>query len=334
MHARSVGPRRWGMWLCLILLACATQSHSAMVARHDLNQRVDVLCVRFPDADGGDPGRTCSAWVDALNQMVGEWYEINSHGVTSFAFRLPSLHAGQALPPGGWIPATRKLSDVGGFYVEKVRDTDLVLPVVDPIVDFSQIDRLVIISKGISFFGQANPGGAPGSPYLGNVCLPVAEHNNEEQWMRPDGTPSWCRRVAVLLLSEGRFFDPNKAVDFADPVTGRIEAETGAIHELSHWLGLPDRYGSYVSVPQPRLIADWYSMMGLTHWDFGIAHWLGEERVELGFNYNGRSPLSLTVPSSGRFHVIPGFIPSNDPDEPLSDSSSPAGQRAVSGLYH
>lgn len=314
MELSDLRQSRQRLWLCLGLVlvwASLYQAESANAARvptKGLGQDVVVLCVQF---NGTPTHRTCQEWVQQLNNKVTPWFRENSHDVTSFDFRLPMIHGGQSLPQGGWFPVTITGND--GVFVNNI--SNHVLPTVDPIVDFSTTDRLLIVGSSDTFFGQATPGAGPQQPYLSHLAFPVAEHGQEERWVLDDGSEQWRRRMAVAMIWEGRFFDPNKTQDHLDPVTDLIESEAAAIHELSHWLGLPDRYGGYASVPTPRLIADLYSLMGLTRWWKANPHWLGEARSDLGFTYDHRTPLTLGVGSSRLVHLIPGFMPTRFANE-------------------
>lgn len=294
---------------CALALGLAASVHGARVPAKGPGQDVVVLCVKF-NADV--PGRTCSEWVQRLDDVVGTWYEENTHGVTSFDFRLPTTHAGMSLPADGWLPVT--LAPGQGVFVNNISDN--ILPAVDPTVDFSQTDRLLIVGSSQTFFGQAAGGSGPGQANLSHRAFLVDEHGDEEIWMLEDGTEERRRRMAVAMLWEGRFWDPNSNPGtFIDPATQMIESEAIAIHEISHWLGLPDRYGSFISFPNNLTIGDTYSLMGNTWWERAVAHWFGEARYDLGFLFNNRVPLNLTAGASGTYHLIPGFMPSNIANE-------------------
>lgn len=244
-----------------------------------LGQSVKVLCVKFSDRP--NIGRTCQQWVSRLNATAQIWYDNNSHSRTSFIFELPTIHAGQSLPANGWFPLTATAA-VGLQVTDSMNR--YVFPVVDAVVDFSSTDRLLIIGNEITSFAQASPAYSPYQAFLGHVPIKVNEHGSEELWMvAADGSSDFRRRVAVFMAWEGRFFDPAKLPgQFVDPVTGLIESEASMLHEISHLLGLPDRYFD-LSFPTFRQAVANYSLMGFTNWQLAVSHWLAYERWQLGF---------------------------------------------------
>jgi hypothetical protein len=189
-------------WALLLSLFCCilwdAQAHAAAPDKLGLGQRIVVLCARTTDQT---PRKArCQDWVDQLNTEAAPWFASVSDGQVGYTFELPAYQQGATHPPNDWFILNRDIS--GGFYFGNInRD---VMPVADPIVDFANVDRMVVIIASPDSFGQAGPGDRPENNQLvAHSIGPVGE--GEEEYREQTEQPSVFegrRRISTALMFE------------------------------------------------------------------------------------------------------------------------------------
>lgn len=109
------------------------------------NQKVLVLCVKFKDKDDTRLP-SAQAWVDLLNDQVGEYFKKATYDKTTFIFE--TINYG---PPDGWIPIDWNVGD--SFFVSN-GVPELVLEAAEPYINLAPYHYVIIISNSSAHFGQ------------------------------------------------------------------------------------------------------------------------------------------------------------------------------------
>lgn len=186
--------------------------------------------------------RTCQQWVARLNQTTAAWHQAVSFQKTKFNFSLPDVKAGATPPADFWFATNLQAN--AGFMSGMINPALMPQLIASNVIDFSQTNAVLFIGNDTSFYGQAPvPLGAIGPDLgMGQLFVPAGEGDVTD--MGRPGVNN-ARNASIALMWEGRFFTPGFP---ADPVSGLIEAEAIAIHELAHWFGLGDIY-PFTTVP-------------------------------------------------------------------------------------
>jgi hypothetical protein len=262
---------------CLVLgIACEQKASPVAADRLAVNQPVAVICVKFANLSTTRMP-TCQAWVDQLNAEVGAWYNRVSDGRASFRFVLPPLSPGVSAPSGYWFQLRRNSpppTGNGDFFGVSTFEQD-VIPVVDPFLDFTRIDRMIVIDNdpglGANSTGDywANP---LEYPKLATGAFSTQE-GGEERWETSPGTFELKRRISAIQMHEAH-----------DSGSSEIQLTSGVIHhEIGHWNHHPERYGSVALNGSSRDPVTGYSPMGLQWPATYSVHFLGYEQTRMSY---------------------------------------------------
>jgi hypothetical protein len=236
-----------------------------------------------------------------LNTRVAPWYSGNTFGLSQIQFVAPSLHSGVVPPADGFWPV---LATTAGTNVATLESR--VLGPLDAQIDYTNINAVVVIGRRTeSDFGNAAGGNVPGGNDLYTVDVAVREHGSEVPIIGGVAPNSHRRRMSLAVLWEGPSFGTSDAETF---ITGTAFT---VLHEVGHWMNIPDRYG-YFNGPVPGYQpAEWYSPMGSPSTDFLSPHWLGRERELLGYFNINSSNLSTIGEGQAQtlFEIVPGYLP-------------------------
>lgn len=235
-----------------LLVAGAGVAEAAPRSHLGGNQKVMVLCVRFSDLPGSRKA-TCQDWVDTLNFEVNRFFLDATRGATSFEFVAPTVG-----PADGWFAMS--LPSTADFFLDEVRDEVMPLAAAAG-VDFTGIDRFLVISNSPAFFGYAN------GPYFQD--WPVAF--GVEGQANISGRPTKIRTMTGCMIHEW------------EQGTERYDAAVlNVIHELGHSLGSRNHYANGIRAGQVMDALDHWTIMGrntrrathFTAWDKSALSWL------------------------------------------------------------
>lgn len=223
--------------LAVSLGSTSTPARGAAIDHIGLDQSVLILCVKFNDLTSTRMA-TCQDWADLLNTQINDFYGRATGGKTSFLFSPPNLGASF---PGDWLPLD--IPSDTSFYVWNVQN--LVINAANQAdVDFSNFDRLLVITNSTGFFGQANQSGT----------YPLVVENGGETKKVNGQSSQWTRNMSVVMIHEH------------NAGTGPYDFIASAIaHELGHNLGVLVHYGGIVlGGDETRTLVTPWSIMGET----------------------------------------------------------------------
>lgn len=256
----SKAKRRAGRTLlaCLIsLLTCVAPRVTARAGAESIsnigtNQRVLVICVKYSDvATTRRPN--ANDWVTLLTNETNTFYNRATFNQTNFNFQTTA-----GGPADGWHSLGYPGADYGFF-----KTGQDAINLADPFVDFSQYNRVLVITNWQGFGGQ---GGGPWG-WAVNEGVEYMENGAGKRLMTLAIVNEW------LANSFGNPFD---------------EAGSVAAHEIGHQLGLPTHYADVRFFPGvTRDVVSPWDIMGysptLNHfvgWAKGERNWVPAARVQ------------------------------------------------------
>lgn len=243
------------------------------------DQRVLVICVKFSDlpttrlATGAD-------WVALLNAQVRPFYERATYGVMTPLFEAPS-----GGPSDGWFPLGYPLADSN-----YVKTGQAAIDAVDPLVDFSNYNGVVVIHNYHEFDGQTR------SYEWWRVT-----RGGEASRRDLDGGWTRIRQLGLTLTAEWRARYAGEPYDPAAAVVA---------HELGHQIGMRTHYGNFSW--SPGLVRE-----TITPWDVmgespGQAHFLGWAKLVHGYLDSARVT-TIGPPTNGDIELSVSLKPLERP---------------------
>jgi M6 family metalloprotease-like protein len=171
-----------------------------------------VICVKWSNVSTTRLANG-AAWVSLLNNQVNPFYNQATYNQTNFTFELPT---------GG--PADRwfSLGHDNTQYVSVYKSGQDAIDLADAYVDWSQYNRVIVISNWQGFGGQT-----PSGPQWWKVSSGV------EATFIESGRSVGKRLMTLSFINEWH------AHDFGEPYD---EAAAVAAHEIGHQLELPTHY--------------------------------------------------------------------------------------------
>jgi hypothetical protein len=219
------------------------------------NQRVLVICVKFSDLPNTRIS-TAEKWVDLLNEQVGGFYNQATFGKTTFIYETVS-----GGPADGWFQLPYRSDRPEGFFVWHVQDA---VALADPYVDFSNYNRVLVITNVPRAFGQ-------GSPQFFDFTV----SNGGEFSMMENGR--WVRKrlMTACVIHEGeRGFTPFDYAAF------------NVVHEMGHNVNCKEHYGLITVSGNQRDATTPWSVMGTSFPWSPPTHQLGWSKYERGWLVN------------------------------------------------
>jgi len=215
---RSARALRLVMLIALAVLAPALCGMAEKVSAIGEDQRVLVICVRFKGTTA--TRNSPDDWVTLLNEQVSPFYEQATYRQTTFVFET-------APPPNNvWYDLDISVEDVDNGTKKTEDYMQEAISEIDPYVDFSDYNRVLIITNNQRFCGKTT---AQRMWVVGSR----AETGNDRQSEVIDGQTVWKRYMTVTALCE------NTSGGNSPPFDDTCEV---AAHELGHQLGVRTHY--------------------------------------------------------------------------------------------
>jgi hypothetical protein len=234
--------------LILGALLCGTVAPApgALISHLGTDQVVQVICVTWSD-HAGTRLASCNDWATLLNNEIDNFYDQATHGQTTFVFQAPA-----GAPNNGWLALGYPTAD---YDFQKVGQDAVSLA--DPYVDFSNVNRVAVITNNPNFGGQ------------GGFGWDWAVDEGVEHTRIEDGVSVGKRYMSMSIVNEWQTAWGTLPFDAAAAVVG---------HELGHHLDLKTHYGSVGWFPGgPRDAITPWDIMGLSpHRN----HFLGWAKLE------------------------------------------------------
>ena len=234
----------------LLLLAAGGQLANAKDINHiGVNQKVLVICVKYTDA-ATTRLATATDWVNLLSGETNTFYNRATYNLTNFSFLTTA-----GGPADGWH--SLGYDSTGYDFYKTGQDA---ISLADPFVDFSDIDRVLVITNWPNFGGQG------GGPWDWEV------EDGVEHYALVGGVSVGKRAMTMSIVNEWQ------ASSFGMPFD---EAASVAAHELGHQLGVPTHYAAVSWFPGlPRDVITPWDIMGLSP---SLNHFLGWAKVNRGW---------------------------------------------------
>jgi M6 family metalloprotease-like protein len=246
----------------LLILCFSLPLNAEDISHIGTDQRVLVACVKYSDIPTTRIAN-CRDWADLLQTEVNTYYNQSTFNQTDFIFSSPS-----GGPADGWYSLSYDYSEYS--FTKTGQD---VIDLVDPDVDFSNFDRMIIIFNRTICCGQT-----------GGTKWWRTDEGGEREFVE-DGRSVWKRYMTLSVVHE---WGDRIATAFDD-------AGSVAAHELGHQLGLKTHYKSLRWFPGDtrRAITPW-DLMGLSP---TLNHFLGWAKYERGWIPSTR--VETVLPPSG-----------------------------------
>ncbi len=246
--------RRWLAMAAAVVVVASLAGLDACAASRShigVNQRMLVICVRFSN-QATTRLASASDWVTRLNE-VNTFYNRATYGMTTFRFETAT---GSAVPNNGWF--NLGYANTSFEFFKSCQDA---IDLIDPYVDFSNYDRVLVITNWPQFGGQG------GGPWWWEVDEGV-EHNFKE------GSATVGKRLMTMAVV-------NEWVHHSHGITTFDVAASVAAHEIGHQLGLRTHYHSFKweGTTNRDSITPW-GVMGLSP---GMSHFMGWGKAERGW---------------------------------------------------
>lgn len=256
--------RRSTPFLALFLaLAAAPRSQAAAVGPIGTNQRTLVICVRYTDS-AATRLANCADWVTLLNTQLNTFFNQATFNQTNFQFQTVG---GAGAPANGWLDLGYATSSYNFFTTGQDA-----INLADPFVDFSQFNRVAVVTNFSGFGGQ---GGGPWWWRVGEGAEATINGNGS-------------RLMTLSIVNEWIGAWGTAPFDAAAAVIG---------HELGHHLGAPTHYGDITIAPGSvrDSITPW-DIMGLSP---TLNHFLGYAKTHRGWVPNSGPRTQTVGPPSG-----------------------------------
>jgi M6 family metalloprotease-like protein len=246
-----------GLVILLSLVAALTSimavpsAQSAQRSHIGTNQRVLVVCAMYSD-EPTTRLATCNDWVTLLNTEANDFYDRATFGQTTFIFETAA-----GGPASGWYSLGYPYAN----YNFGTTGQDAIT-LIDPDVNFSNYDRVLVITNWQDFRGQ-------GSSFREWTVSEGIEH------YRVEGGVSVGKRVmSMAIVNEWRGSTTTEPRNYD-------QAGSVASHELGHELSLPTHYGDIRWHPglSRDVITPW-DIMGISP---GINHFIGWAKSQRGW---------------------------------------------------
>lgn len=244
--------------LCAVLIAL--QALAPVVQAENIGpigaqQRVLVICVKYDDID--NTRMTAADWVNLLNNETNNFYNQATFNQTNFTFETPQ---GPGVPADGWFDLgyeTDDFKDIPKFETVGQAAIDLA----DPFVDFSQYNRVLVLTNSPNFGGKGTQG------FRWWRIDEGVEAEFEE-----DGKTVGKRLMSLALVNEWEANSHGKPFD---------EAGSVVAHELGHNLGVRTHYKDLKWHPGTTLdaVSPW-DIMGISP---TLNHFLGWAKTDRGW---------------------------------------------------
>ena len=127
----------------LLILCFSFPLNAENISHIGTDQRVLVVCVKYSDI-ATTRIANCSDWANLLQTEVNTYYNQSTFNQTDFIFSSPS-----GGPADGWYSLSYGYSDYS--FTKTGQD---VIDLVDPDVDFSNFDRMIVIFNRTKCCGQ------------------------------------------------------------------------------------------------------------------------------------------------------------------------------------
>jgi hypothetical protein len=181
------------------------------------NQKMLVVCVKYSDLTITRLAKA-SEWITLLNSQVNQFYNQATFNKTNFTFELPT-----GGPSDGWFNLGYKLGTTD--FEKMVQD---VIDLVDPYVDFTQYNGILVITN-FDKFGGTTPGNSWWKTKEGTeVTFIEKKVAVGRRQMVASVINEWVAR------SHGRTYDVAAAV---------------AAHEIGHQIGSQTHYSNLGGSP-------------------------------------------------------------------------------------
>ncbi|MFC2095428.1 ABC transporter substrate-binding protein [Candidatus Bipolaricaulota bacterium] len=253
MQRRRSGRR--GEWLtavtvfvCLVLMI-SFGAWSAGRSHIGLSQRMLVICVRFNN-QATTRLTSASDWVTRLTSEVNTFYSQATYGMTTFTFETAT---GGSVPNNGWFDLG--YANTAFDFQKSCQDA---INLIDPYVNFSNYDRVLVITNWPDFGGQG------GGPWWWEVDEGV------EQNFKVGSKTVGMRQMTMAVVNEW--------VHHSHGITTFDVAASVMAHEIGHQLGLRTHYHSFrwEGTANRDSITPW-GIMGLSP---GMNHFIGWAKAE------------------------------------------------------